>query len=435
MQSKVVNMLVRFNQHSFIQAVRQTLVVLFPVTLIGALAQLVVKSCLDANGFFYNIFGIGSWLPLTWLKTLQFVFTSVTQIFFNLLGVLACFICAYNTARFYRRDAQMAGLTGVFALLLVAYRYGKNPQVALDFHMTLLSGKSLLFALLIGYGVGQLYRWKGPGELMVKKITWLEVRRQAFASLWPLLITTLLAMLVSLAINSGRFYHAYSHTYTALTSASQELRNVWLALLLSLVLAVMDWIGLGVPSSYNMPLNTPAYMANLNYALVHGSAWHVPYKFLGSTLYNSFANFGGDGLVLALVVAILLFPGNTSLHRVGRWTALPTLFNFDYSSLVGLPVILNPGFLLPFLFLPLINIGIAAGVTALGLIPATPYPVLLGTPGPLIGFVATNGNWATLIFTLALLLLDIVLYLPFVRLNFRVEDQLGRATLGGEDDA
>ena len=41
MQSKVVNMLVRFNQHSFIQAVRQTLVVLFPVTLIGALAQLV----------------------------------------------------------------------------------------------------------------------------------------------------------------------------------------------------------------------------------------------------------------------------------------------------------------------------------------------------------------------------------------------------------
>jgi PTS system cellobiose-specific IIC component len=100
-----------------------------------------------------------------------------------------------------------------------------------------------------------------------------------------------------------------------------------------------------------------------------------------------------------------------------------------------LPVILNPVFLLPFLFLPLINIGIAAGVTALGLIPATPYPVLLGTPGPLIGFVATNGNWATLIFTLALLLLDIVLYLPFVRLNFRVEDQLGRATLGGEDDA
>ena len=435
MQSKVVNSFVRFNRWPFIQVVRQTLVVLFPVTLLGSLARLVVKSFLDPNGFFYNILGIGVWLPLVWLRTLQFVFTSVTQIFFNLLGVLACFICAYNTARFYRKDAQMAGVTGMFALLLVAYHYGRNPQMPINFHMALLGGKSLLLALLIGYGVGQLFRWKGPDQLAVKTVTWMNVRRQAFASLWPLSVTTVLAMLVSLAINSGSFYWAYSHTYTALAAASQEPKSIWTVLLLSLALAALDWLGLGIPSSYRAPLNTTAYMANLNYALTHGSAWHVPYKYLGSTLYNSFANFGGDGLVLALIVAILLFPGSTSLHRVARWSAVPTVFNFDYSSLVGLPVILNPVFLLPFMLLPLVNIAIAAGVTVLGLIPATPYPVLLGTPGPLIGFLATNGNWGTLVFTMLLLFLDIALYLPFVRLNFQVETQLATATLGGEHDA
>ena len=435
MQSKVVNSFVRFNRWPFIQVVRQTLVVLFPVTLLGSLARLVVKSFLDPNGFFYNILGIGAWLPLVWLRTLQFVFTSVTQIFFNLLGVLACFICAYNTARFYRKDAQMAGVTGMFALLLVAYHYGRNPQMPINFHMALLGGKSLLLTLLIGYGVGQLFRWKGPDQLAVKTVTWLNVRRQAFASLWPLSVTTVLAMLVSLAINSGSFYRAYSHTYTALAAASQEPKSIWTVLLLSLALAALDWLGLGIPSSYRAPLNTTAYMANLNYALAHGSAWHVPYKYLGSTLDNSFANFGGDGLVLALIVAILLFPGSTSLHRVARWSAVPTVFNFDYSSLVGLPVILNPVFLLPFMLLPLVNIAIAAGVTVLGLIPATPYPVLLGTPGPLIGFLATNGNWGTLVFTMLLLFLDIALYLPFVRLNFQVEAQLATATLGGEHDA
>lgn len=435
MQSKVVNSFVRFNRWPFIQVVRQTLVVLFPVTLLGSLARLVVKSFLDPNGFFYNILGIGAWLPLVWLRTLQFVFTSVTQIFFNLLGVLACFICAYNTARFYRKDAQMAGVTGMFALLLVAYHYGRNPQMPINFHMALLGGKSLLLTMLIGYGVGQFFRWKGPDQLAVKTVTWLNVRRQAFASLWPLSVTTVLAMLVSLAINSGSFYRAYSHTYTALAAASQEPKSIWTVLLLSLALAALDWLGLGIPSSYRAPLNTTAYMANLNYALAHGSAWHVPYKYLGSTLYNSFANFGGDGLVLALIVAILLFPGSTSLHRVARWSAVPTVFNFDYSSLVGLPVILNPVFLLPFMLLPLVNIAIAAGVTVLGLIPATSYPVLLGTPGPLIGFLATNGNWGTLVFTMLLLFLDIALYLPFVRLNFQVEAQLATATLGGEHDA
>ena len=98
-------------------------------------------------------------------------------------------------------------------------------------------------------------------------------------------------------------------------------------------------------------------------------------------------------------------------------------------------MILNPVFLLPFMFLPLLNIAIAAGVTALGLIPATPYPVLLGTPGPLIGFLATNGNWGTLVFTMLLLFLDIMMYIPCVRLNFQVETRLAPATLGGERDA
>ncbi|MGN1279540.1 MAG: PTS transporter subunit EIIC [Limosilactobacillus sp.] len=436
MQAKIVNILVRFNRWSFIQSVRHTLMALFPVTLIGSLARLVVKSFLDANGFFYNILGVGDWLPLNVLRTLQFVFTSVTQIFFNLLGVLACFVCAYNTARYYRRDAQMAGVTGVFALLLIAYRYGRNPQVPINFHMALLGGRSLLIALLIGYGVGQLYRWRGPAQPQAKVMTWQDMRHQAFASLWPLTITTLIAMLVSLAINSGSFYHAYARTYSSLSAAiNQNPQNGWTSLLLSLALAAMDWLGLGVPSSYKVPLNTTAYVANLNYALAHGSAWHVPYKYLSSTLYNSFANFGGDGLVLALIVAILLFPGNTSLHRVARWSALPTVFNFDYCALVGLPVILNPVFLVPFMLLPLVNIAIAAGVTALGIIPATPYPVLLGTPGPLIGFLATNGNWGTLAFTVLLLILDVILYIPFVRLNFQVENRLAATALGGEHDA
>jgi PTS system cellobiose-specific IIC component len=70
---------------------------------------------------------------------------------------------------------------------------------------------------------------------------------------------------------------------------------------------------------------------------------------------------------------------------------------------------------------------------ALHLLPATPYPVLLGTPGPLLGFIATNGNWATLAFTIVLLLVDVFAYTPFVRMAFAVENELVReATESGE---
>lgn len=414
-QTRLIDGLVWLNRRSFIWAVRQTLIAIFPLALVGSLACLVEKSLLNVNGFFYNILVVGNWLPQAWQRPLQFVFTSIVQVIFSLIGLVACYFSAVNTARWYRRDSSSAGLTAVITLLLIAYRYGKTPQMPLNFRIGLLGGKNLLFGLLIGYGVGQLYRWLETTQIGQ------GARARSFASLRPLVVAIICGAIIAMVINSGTFYRVYARSYANLVTASQGPQNVGISLLLSLGVALMDWLGLGMPTSYGVPLNTPAYAANLNYALAHGSSWNVPYKFLGSTLYNSFANFGGDGLVLALIVAILLFPGNTGTHRVARWSALPTIFNFDYGSLVGLPIILNPVFLLPFMLLPVINMSLAAGMIALHLLPSTPYPVLLGTPGPLLGFIATNGNWSTLLFTIVLLLIDILAYIPFVRLSFLIE--------------
>lgn len=423
---KLIDGLVWLNRRSFIQVIRQTLIAMFPLALVGSLACLVEKSLLNVNGFFYNILAVGYWLPITWQRPFQFIFTSVAQVIFSLIGLIACYFSAVNTARWYRRDALSAGLTAVVTLLLIAYRYGKVPQTPLSFRMGLLGGKNLLFGLLIGYGVGQLYRWLGT--IRLGQGVW----DRSFASLRPLVVAIICGAVVAMVINSGTFYRVYEKSYSNLVTAIQGPQNVGLSLLLSLGVALMDWFGLGMPTSYSIPLNTPAYAANLNYALAHGSSWNVPYKFLGSTLYNSFANFGGDGLVLALIVAILLFPGNTGTHRVARWSALPTIFNFDYGSLVGLPIILNPVFLLPFMLLPVINMSLAAGMIALHLLPSTPYPVLLGTPGPLLGFIATNGNWATLLFTIILLLVDTLIYIPFVRLSFVVRAKSALKMQGGD---
>jgi PTS system cellobiose-specific IIC component len=427
MQTKIVMELVRFNQHSFIRVTRQTLAALFPWALVASFSCLIEKSFLNANGFFYNILVINAWLPLVWQRVLQYIFTSITSVIFSLLGIFACYFNASHTARLYKKNNLQAGMTAVVTLLLLAYRYGKNPQQPLDFHLGLLGGKSLLLCLVLGYGVGQLYRRFVPvyDEQLVSD--------RSISCFWPLLISLAAGVLSAAIINSGAFYRLYAGSYSQLVTASQDPHNPFLTCLFTIVLGLMDWLGLGMPVSYSGPANTPAYVANLNYALTHGSAWNVPYKFLGSTLYNSFANFGGDGLVLALIVAILLFPGNTGTHRVARWSAVPTLFNFDYSSLIGLPIILNPVFLVPFIFLPVINLLLATAMIALHLLPATPYPVLLGTPGPLLGFIATNGNWATLAFTIVLLLVDVFAYTPFVRMAFAVENELVReATESGE---
>ncbi|MDF9445589.1 hypothetical protein P5Z58_10630, partial [Limosilactobacillus mucosae] len=50
-----------------------------------------------------------------------------------------------------------------------------------------------------------------------------------------------------------------------------------------------------------------------------------------------------------------------------------------------------------------------------------PYPLPMGTPGPLAAFIGSNGDWEILLFSLVLLVFDVWVYIPFVRLALGVE--------------
>lgn len=187
---------------------------------------------------------------------------------------------------------------------------------------------------------------------------------------------------------------------------------------------LLEW--LGISGSYNFQLGTDSTeaMANLNYALAHHTAYGVPYPYLGSSLYNSFANFGGIGLALALLLAMAIVAHSYNEQRMVRANFLPVLFNRNTGLMVGLPVLLNPLYILPAVFLPMVNILIAAFAIFIHLIPTPVYWVPDGTPGPLVAYVGSNGNFVTLLFTLALLAFDVWVYIPFVRLSLAVEGRI-----------
>lgn len=421
MHDKIVTRLVAFNRFAFVRVTRATLIMIFPVVLVGTIAKMLLKTIFEPAGFIFNIANLYV-LPQSVVRTIQFMLTSVSQLTLSALGIYAIYFAAYFTAKEYHRDGHLAGLTGILTLLVLSYRYGKLPTtLPVAFYRRLLGGNSLLLVLILGYVIGLLYRHLTPALDST-----VSLYDRAFKAFWPMMIAVVFAMLVALLLNANPLYQALSTTYNGLVTVAQDHRQLWLTLLASLAITGMDWLGLGVPYNYAVAAGSASFTKNLNYALAHGSAWGVPYKYLGSSLYNSFANFGGDGLVLALIVAILLTSNGSYMHRVARWTAVPTLFNFNYAAMIGLPIVFNPLFVLPFMFLPLFNILIASLAIAIHLIPATPYPVLLGTPGPLISFLGTNGNWWILIFTIALLLVDVAVYIPFVRLALEVEERLAK---------
>lgn len=133
---------------------------------------------------------------------------------------------------------------------------------------------------------------------------------------------------------------------------------------------------------------------------------------------------GGATIILALIVIILLVRKNKQNENVAKANLLPAVFNANWGFMVGMPIILNPVLFLPFVIIPLINVVIAAAAIYCHLIPPCVYPVLKGTPGILIAFFGSNGNWINLIFSICLFILDVVLFIPITLWGQKIEKRL-----------
>lgn len=92
--------------------------------------------------------------------------------------------------------------------------------------------------------------------------------------------------------------------------------------------------------------------------------------------------------------------------------------------MVGVPVLLNLVYLVPFLLAPMVNMGIVAIALALRLMPAAVYPVPDGTPSLLYAFIGTGGSLRALSVSLFCFAVDVAIFIPFVRLSNKVEHGL-----------
>ncbi|MDR0717891.1 MAG: EAL domain-containing protein [Azoarcus sp.] len=154
-----------------------------------------------------------------------------------------------------------------------------------------------------------------------------------------------------------------------------------------------------------------------------------PYPINKHTL-DIFVFMGGAGSSLCLIAALLMASRNRNSRRLAKISLAPGLLNINEVLLYGLPLVLNPVFLLPFLLVPLALMLITYLALGHGLVP-WPSVVLDWTTPPLLsGYLATGGSWRGPILQAINLLAGFLIYLPFVKISDRIKDERQKNTLG-----
>jgi len=128
-----------------------------------------------------------------------------------------------------------------------------------------------------------------------------------------------------------------------------------------------------------------------------------------------FATFGGCGSTLSLLIAMLLFCKSKRIKQLGKLALVPGIFGINEPIVFGLPIVLNPTMLIPFMLVPTLNIVISYFAMALKLVPiCNGVNIPWTTPIIISGFLATN--WAGSVLQALLLILGVIIYMPFIRI-------------------
>lgn len=421
-QSAIEKLLVplatKLNAQRHICAVRDAFILSFPLTMAGSLMVLLNNVFLSADGFMFKILQFDKLFP--GIVKFQAVFAPVVKGSADIFSILIVFLIARNLAKLMEGDDLLTGLTAISVYFIIYPDYFNNEGVN---YLTnqYMGAQGLFVAILVGLLVGELMsRLAKSDKLEIKMPEQVpSAVARSFKVLIPIIITTIffsvLNYFVKMAAPGGLHELIYNIIQTPLTRMSQSLLSVLILALLSQSLWAMGIHGPNTIAAIRDTMFSEAGNANLLHYAESGTTWGAPYPITYSGLATAFSEYGGSGATLGLIIAILIFSKNKESKSIAKLSLAPGLFNINEMVIFGLPIVLNPIYIIPFIIAPLVNIMI--GYTAVMILKIMP-PVTIGipwtTPGPLMPFLGTGGNIVALFVGFICLAVSVLIYSPFV---------------------
>lgn len=413
----------RLGQERWLVALRDAFISLMPITIAGSLAVL-IKSLITAakvhigwNTFAFAMQPLVSISDLVWRGT------------FSLYAYFFALALGYQLAKNFEGNRLAAAIVSLssFSLSIANYAeirlHGESVVVKNAFDISQFSTTGLFTAILFGSIGFLIYYACYKARFMLHLSTNMPHAEQAaFDSLIP-------AMVAIFSVGGINYlFQAVTHDYFGdwllttiqmpLVKWGQGFGTVLLVTLLVQVFWFFGINGLGVLS----PILDSIWLTAQNGNITAATSGKVPPYVWVRGSFDVFAWFGGAGGTLMLIVAILAFSKRSDYRTIAKIALAPGIFNIGEPILLGLPVVLNPVYLIPFLLTPVVNVAFSYWVSVMGLV----NPVQVAVPSimpPIIGpFLACNYDWRAIILSIVNMLIAFAIWSPFVIAADKIAD-------------
>ena len=132
--------------------------------------------------------------------------------------------------------------------------------------------------------------------------------------------------------------------------------------------------------------------------------------------FDIFQSMGGSGTTFSLAIMLLLWSKSKQLKEIGKLSLGPALFNINEPILFGLPIVMNPLLIIPFILSPLAAVTITYWAMKIGLVARPTGVAIPWTTPPIISGYLVTGKISGAVIQIVNFFVTGLIYYPFFRI-------------------
>jgi EAL domain-containing protein (putative c-di-GMP-specific phosphodiesterase class I)/cellobiose-specific phosphotransferase system component IIC len=333
----------------------------------------------------------------SWLSLLKEGLVKIAPIMLNIF-------LSMHFARRNRIPPMSLALINLGVLIIVSSFFSESPYFFLDVNISA--------SMLLGVTTGIVCE---------KTINYIHDRKHERFFAWYLFCGAALAFILLYLCGSliklwkGDLYFIVSGVARSLYPS-----DYFHGLIYLLFCGASWFFGLNGENLLETQLHSLVLSTNNNIAAWH--AGHATLNVISSMFFNVWCNIGGSGSTLSLAAA-MLFSDKKYYRKLLSVSAPLSIFNTNDTLLFGVPIVLNPIMIIPFILVPMMNYTVAYVATIVGLIPPLQSQFSWVTPPLMNAWLASGGSVRMVVLQIVVIAIGAKIYHAFLkvmesRINF-----------------
>lgn len=400
-RSRLLKFACLIGNNRVLKAISNGFTSIMPATVIGSIFTV-----------FNNLPFIGyqAWLQQNHLNALLDLGASTT---IDIISVYLVFFIAYHFVQSYDLHGHGAGLIAMVCFFFVT---GKSEM---GYELTYLSSKGIFGCMFIALSSGWMYVKIKQSHFSLHLPN--KIPSQVSRSLEDV-VPTFVIICVFMGLNALIKLTSYSNLhdmiYSLITSTLVHYmnNNIFSYLFFNMMTNFLWFFGMhggNLVGSITNPVYVPLGLENLT---LHYQGL-PPAHIITNNFVKCFTS-GGVGSMFSLAIIMSFFSKSQRYRTLGRIALPTTFFYINEPLLFGIPIVLNPLFFIPLMFITPLLACLTYFVMSIGLVPI-PIGLQLPWTTPPVIYGLLQGSWQIALWEVFCIFLSGSIWYPFFRIADR----------------